>query len=50
MGIYSMKFLESHFEEYTNEVKRLNLHPKLEKCYNRFPEPGTLLKLALMLI
>ena len=33
-----MKFLESHFEEYTNEVKRLNLHPKLEKCYNRFPE------------
>lgn len=33
-----MKFLESHFEEYTNEVSKMNLHPKLEKCYNRFPD------------
>lgn len=33
-----MKFLESHFEEYTNEVSKLNLHPKLEKCYSHFPE------------
>jgi DNA polymerase III delta prime subunit len=33
-----MKFLESHFEEYTNEVCKSNLHPKLEKCYSRFPE------------
>jgi len=33
-----MKFLESHFEEYTNEVCKSNLHPKLEKCYNRFPD------------
>jgi hypothetical protein len=32
-----MKFLESHFEEYTNEVYKSNLHPKLEKCYSRFP-------------
>jgi hypothetical protein len=33
-----MKFLESHFEEYTNEVCKSNLHPKLEKCYSRFPD------------
>jgi hypothetical protein len=33
-----MKFLESHFEEYTNEVSKSNLHPKLEKCYSRFPD------------
>lgn len=33
-----MKFLESHFEEYTNEVCKLNLHPKLEKSYSRFPD------------
>ena len=33
-----MKFLESHFEEYTNEVSKLNLHPKLKKCYERFPD------------
>ena len=32
-----MKFLESHFEEYTNEVSKFNLHTKLEKCYKRFP-------------
>jgi len=32
-----MKFLESHFEEYINEVQKFNLHPKLEKCYNKFP-------------
>ena len=32
-----MKFLESHFEEYINEVSKLNLHPKLEKCYSHFP-------------
>jgi hypothetical protein len=33
-----MKFLESHFEEYINEVNRINLHPKLEKCYSQFPD------------
>jgi len=33
-----MKFLESHFEEYTNKVCKSNLHPKLEKYYSRFPE------------
>ena len=33
-----MKFLESHFEEYTNEVEKMNLHPKLQKCYSHFPD------------
>jgi hypothetical protein len=38
-----MKFYESHFEEYINENNRINLHPKIEKIYNRFPK--TLLEL-----
>ena len=33
-----MKFLESHFEEYTNAISNLNLHPKLEKSFLRFPD------------
>jgi hypothetical protein len=33
-----MKFLETHFEEYTNAVDALNLHPKLDKCFNNFPD------------
>ena len=33
-----MKFLESHFEEYTNSVEKINLHPKLEKWISRFPD------------
>jgi len=32
-----MKFLESHFEEYTNAVEKMNLHPKLEKSFSMFP-------------
>ena len=32
-----MKFHETHFEEYTNECQRFNLHPKLDKVYNSFP-------------
>jgi hypothetical protein len=32
-----MKFLETHFEEYINEVCRHNLHPKLEKVFEKFP-------------
>ena len=32
-----MKFLETHFEEYTNTVSNMNLHPKLEKYFSRFP-------------
>lgn len=33
-----MKFHETHFEEYIQEVSRINLHPKLNKCYEHFPE------------
>lgn len=33
-----MKFLESHFEEYTNAVEKINLHPKLGKWISRFPD------------
>ena len=33
-----MKFYESHFEEYIIESKRVNLHPKLEKLYSKFPK------------
>ena len=33
-----MKFLETHFEEYINAVDNLNLHPKLDKCLNKFPD------------
>ena len=32
-----MKFYETHFEEYINEIHKYNLHPKLEKIYNTFP-------------
>ena len=33
-----MKFYETHFDEYVNENKRENLHPKLDKIYQKFPE------------
>ena len=33
-----MKFYETHFEEYINEINRINLHPKLEKIYEKFPK------------
>jgi hypothetical protein len=39
-----MKFLETHFEEYNITTSKLNLHPKLQKCFNKFP--STLNKLA----
>ena len=32
-----MKFYETHFEEYINETARVNLHPTLDKIYNKFP-------------
>jgi hypothetical protein len=32
-----MKFYETHFEEYTTENARVNLHPKLNKLYEKFP-------------
>ena len=33
-----MKFYETHFDEYITEVKKENLHPKLEKIYGTFPK------------
>jgi hypothetical protein len=32
-----MKFYETHFEEYINENKRINLHSKMEKIFEKFP-------------
>ena len=32
-----MKFLETHFEEYIEKVKEYNLHPRLQKIYDRLP-------------
>ena len=34
----TMKFYETHFEEYITELNRINLHPKLEKIYEKFPK------------
>ena len=33
-----MKFYETHFEEYIAENKRVNLHPKLEKVFEKYPK------------
>jgi hypothetical protein len=33
-----MKFYETHFEEYISENNRVNLHPKLDKLYEKFPK------------
>ena len=33
-----MKFLETHFDEYINQVTKINLHPKLKKVFDRFPD------------
>jgi len=32
-----MKFYETHFEEYIFSSQKENLHPKLEKVFNKFP-------------
>ena len=32
-----MKFRETHFEEYISENNRINLHPKLDEIYQKFP-------------
>lgn len=32
-----MKFLETHFEEYIQSCQNNNLHPKLDKVFNKFP-------------
>ena len=41
---YNMKFYETHFEEYTSENARINLHSKLNKLYEKFPTNITELK------
>jgi len=33
-----MKFYESHFEEYILTSQKENLHPKLDKLFNKFPD------------
>jgi hypothetical protein len=33
-----MKFYETHFEEYISANQKENLHPKLDKTFNKFPE------------
>jgi hypothetical protein len=33
-----MKFYETHFEEYINENNKINLHPKLDKVFKKFPK------------
>jgi hypothetical protein len=33
-----MKFYNTHFEEYINENKKFDLHPKLNKIYEKFPK------------
>jgi hypothetical protein len=33
-----MKFYETHFEEYIQSAQKENLHPKLNKIFNKFPE------------
>ena len=32
-----MKYLETHFEQYINAIEKYNLHPKLKKNYDNFP-------------
>jgi len=33
-----MKFYETHFEEYINSNKKVNIHPELDKIYETFPK------------
>ena len=33
-----MKFYETHFEEYIQKTKTINLHPKLNKVFDKFPK------------
>ena len=33
-----MKFHETHFEEYIQKTKSINLHPKLNKVFDKFPK------------
>ena len=33
-----MKFLETHFEEYIHASQKQNMHKKLEKVFQKFPD------------
>jgi hypothetical protein len=33
-----MKLLATHFDDYIKDVKKYNIHPKIEQLYNNFPE------------
>ena len=39
-----MKFHETHFEEYIQKIKSINLHPKLNKVFDKFPKSANDLK------
>ena len=39
-----MKFYETHFEEYITENNKINLHSKISKIYNNFPNKLSELK------
>lgn len=45
-----MKFYETHFEEYISENNRINLHPKLEKIYDKFPKTLDRLKILFFMV
>jgi len=45
-----MKFYETHFEEYINENKRVNLHPKIDSIYETFPKSIKELKNIIFLV
>jgi Cdc6-like AAA superfamily ATPase len=32
-----MKYYETHYEDYINSIERYNLHPEMNKIYNKFP-------------
>ena len=39
-----MKFYETHFEEYISSNQKINIHPKLNKIYSKFPNDINKLK------
>ena len=39
-----MKFLETHFEDYIHSSQITNLHSKLDKTFQKFPNKINLLK------
>ena len=33
-----MKYYETHYEDYINSIEKYNIHPELNKIYNKFPK------------